>query len=113
MVTEMKLKIDLMTQAVLEELNEMNWSEEPVAVLRTVKKYMFETEELVCTDAYKIEQYNDIEAPLNHWLIDCVIETRYPKSNEQHISERMSMRLKQTIGSCIHRYASSLKFIIS
>jgi len=98
---------------VVEELNQMNWADEPIAVLRVVKKYMLETEELACTDAYKIEQYSYIEAPLNHRLIDCAIETRYPRSKEACISERASVCLKLNLVSCINRYGLSLKFMIS
>ena len=112
-ISEKKQKIDAMTKAVVEELNQMNWADDPVAVLRVVKKYMLKTEELACTDAYKIEQYSDIEAPLNHWLIDCVIETRYPSSGEPCISEKTSTRLKLNLGSCINHYGSGLKFMIS
>ena len=112
--SEKKQKIEAMTLAVIEELNQMNWASDPVAVLRVVKKFMVETEELACigveADADTMGEYSEIEAHLNHWLIDCVLAI----TEKKHMTYARAHQMKKcNLLSYINYCGSSVKFMIS
>jgi len=105
-----KQKLETLTLTVIKDLNQMNWLEEPVAVLKLVQKYMREVEAMVSLESYDCGSYRDVEAHLNHWLIDCVIEVRFPSPQSKH---KPKTSLKQQLESSIQNYASNVEFMIA